>query len=120
MLDGVFMRAHRLKAVVVSVIASAIFTLGSAILFSTGAYFLPPGESDKVDNMPFREAWDYLLDRAEHMSGWDFFLQGWANPHYWINLLRDWAVNFVFAFVCCGALLLWMRTIRGSSNNAVD
>ncbi len=106
------MRAHWIKAVVVCLIASAIVTFGSAILFSTGASYPSTVEWDKVEKMPYSEATKYILERAKRESGWDLFLQGWNHPRYWIDLLQGWAIGFSFAFVCCAALLLWLRLTR--------
>lgn len=114
------MRAHWVKAVVVSLIASAIVTFGTAILFSTGVSYPPTLEWEKIEKMPYREATKYILERSERESGWDLFLQGWDHPRYWIDLAQGWAITFGFAFVCCAVLLLWLGRIRAPSNSTVE
>jgi hypothetical protein len=114
------MTTHWIKALVVSSIVSAVVTLGSSILLSTGASYLPTVEWDRVEKMTYRQATNYLLERSKHESGWDLFLQGFGHPRYWIDLLQAWGIAFGFAFVCCAALLLWLRGAGTPSNGTVE
>jgi hypothetical protein len=108
------------KAIVVSLLVSALFTLGGSILFGGGRSYLPDVEWDRVDKMTYREAQEYLLKRSTALSGWDVLVQGVQNPQYWLHLLQAWLTMFVFALIACGVLLWRLGLARAPSNPTVE
>ena len=105
-----------MKAVVVSAVLSAVFVLGASILFGGGRSFPPEIEWERVNQMKYQDAQDYLYHRAQRTSGWEAFLQGARDPWYWQQLFYAWLAFFVFGLVCCGVFLRWLRVTRAPSN----
>jgi len=106
------------KAVVVCAILSTAFVLGASMLFGGGRSFPPEIEWERVNEMKYQEAQDYLSQRAQRISGWEAFLEGAQSPWYWQQLFYGWLASFVFGLVCCGALLRWLKIPRAPSNTS--
>jgi hypothetical protein len=105
-----------IKAVVVCAVLSTVFVLGASILFGGGRSFPSEIEWERVNEMKYQEAQDYLYRRAQRMSGWEAFVQGAQSPWYWQQLFYGWLASFVFGLICCGALLRWLKVARAPSN----
>ena len=104
------------KAVVVSLVISALFTISASIVFGGGAKYLPPAEHRQIASMTYEEATKYLLERTQRISGWEAFLDGAKSSEFWFELMQWWLFMALFAFVACAALLLWQG--RAPSNSA--
>jgi hypothetical protein len=109
-----------LKATVVSLAISVLFTLGTSILFGGGRSYPPEIEWRRVEAMKYREAQEYLVERSKQISGWEALVQGAQSPRYWGDLFVAWLSMFVFAFACCTLLLWWLGIARAPSNPTVD
>jgi hypothetical protein len=109
-----------LKATIVSALVSAVIALGGSILFGGGRSYPPEIEWNRVYEMKYQEAQEYLEQRAKRMSGWETFLQGAGSLRYWEHLFYGWLTSFVVAMACCAALLWWLGATRAPSNPTVE
>ena len=109
-----------IRAAVISIVLSALVTIGASIIFGGGASYLPPVEWEKVEKMTYGEAAAYLNQRAQVMSGWEAFRNGLPSWWFWRQLLQGWALLFVFGFLCCAAFIRWGGVRRAPSNPTVE
>jgi hypothetical protein len=105
-----------LKAVIVSLVLSAVFTLGTSILFGGGRSYPSEIEWQKVNEMKYQEAQEYLYQHAISMSSWDALKQGFQSPFYWEHLFYAWLTTFALALGCCALLIWWLRRDAKPSN----
>jgi|SRR5688572_18018372 hypothetical protein len=106
-----------LRAAVISLVLSALVTLGAAIIFGGGAYYVPPVVSEKIDSMAYRDAIKYINERSQSMSGWEAFVNGAQSWWYWRQLLEGWSLLFAFGFLSCAAFIRWGRAETAPSNS---
>jgi hypothetical protein len=109
-----------LKATIISIVFSGVFTLGTSIFFGGGRSFPPEIEWQRVNQMKYQEAQDYLYQRAIAMSGWEALKQGIQSPLYWRQLFYAWLLSFSLAFACCGALVWWLGIKQAPSNSTFE
>jgi hypothetical protein len=109
-----------LRAMVISLVLSGLVTFSARIIHAEGAQHVPPVEWNKVEKMSYGDAVAYLDQRAQRTSGWEAFLNHARSWRYWGQFLYDWAFLFMFAFVCCGAVIRWGGLQAAPSNNTVE
>ena len=98
------------KATVVSALVALVFTLSTSIIFGGGGSYPPAVEWERVNEMKYQEAQEYLAQLVVSKSGWAAFRQGVQSPLYWQHLFIAWVTSFALALIACAALLKWLRT----------
>jgi hypothetical protein len=109
-----------IRAVIVSLILSALLTIGGSIAFGGVTRYLPPDESAKVEKMTYGEALTYIEQRGQSISGWETFRNSLRTWWFWRFLLQVWALLFLFGFLCSATVIWWSGIRPVPSNPTVE
>ncbi len=92
---------NKRNLLIASFLSALVIASIEYFIFSGGTIYVAQVEWNKVNDMPYKEAQEYLADRVANVSRFQSVINGTTYKEFWLRYIYKFFIYFILAVSSC-------------------